>query len=369
MHIGIDARDVNYINKPGFEHYISNLIQALSRIDHKNRYTLFLDCELKREFPFSNENFKWRVLRFPHSFGWTQCRLPIDSIKFKPGIFFFTAHSVPFYRPYKSVVVIHDLIHLKDNTRPLWDRIRLKWLTREAIKNADHIIAISNFTKNQIQDFYNIKDNKISVVYHGNDERFKQINDIGKIDETKYRYKIKGDYILYAGTLRPYKNVNRLIKAFCQIKKEKRINHKLVIVGGKGWGYQNTFNLADNLELSREVIFTGFIDREDMPFLMNGASLFVMPSLREGFGFPAIEAMACGTPVLSSNVACIPEILGKGGYLINPFKEDDIANGMVKILEDRAFQKKLIANGLEQVKQFTWEKSAKKVLNIFYDLI
>lgn len=368
MHIGIDARDINYINKPGFEHYISNLIQALSRIDQENNYTLYLNCKLKREFTIANKNFKWRILRFPFSAGWTQCRLPLDSIKFRPDILFFPAHSLPFYRPYKSVVVIHDLLHLNDPSRPLWDRMRLKILTKKAIENASHIIAISHFTKNEIQQYYNIRESKISVVYHGNDNRFKQITDMDKISETKYQYKIKGDYILYAGTLRPYKNVNRLIKAFCRIKKEKKIEHQLVIVGGKGWGHEDTFNLVNRLGLSQEIIFTGFIEREELPLLMNGASLFVMPSLSEGFGFPAIEAMACGAPVLSSNVACIPEILGKGGYLINPLSEDDIADGMIKILEDRKLQKELIMNGLKRAKQFTWEKSAQKVLKIFTDL-
>jgi len=174
-------------------------------------------------------------------------------------------------------------------------------------------------------------------------------------------------YILYLGTLEPRKNVERLIEAFIQLKK-KQINEKLLISGIKGWDYQSIFDKVASLGVEKEIIFSGFIPNELIPFLYNGASAFVYPSLYEGFGLPVLEAMACGVPVVTSNVSSLPEVAGDAAILINPYSVDELADGIWRILSDEELRNQCIEKGIERAKSFTWERCAMETMKAFNEV-
>jgi glycosyltransferase involved in cell wall biosynthesis len=235
-------------------------------------------------------------------------------------------------------------------------------------KKASLVIAVSENTKIDVMKYLNIPEKKIRVIYHGVGDDFRKIEDGEYLKDRLDGMGIDYPYILYLGTLEPRKNVERLIEAFVQLKTGKQINEKLVISGIKGWGYQSIFDKVASLGIEKEIIFTGFVPNEFLPFLYNGASAFVYPSLYEGFGLPLVEAMACGVPVVTSNISSLPEVAGDAAILINPYSVDELADGIWRILSDEELRHQCIKKGIERAKSFTWERCAKNTLDAFNEV-
>jgi glycosyltransferase involved in cell wall biosynthesis len=236
---------------------------------------------------------------------------------------------------------------------------KLKFWTALSIKRASHLLTISEATKNDIIKYYGLRPEEITVAYPGYDkEIFKlPINKL-QIEKVKEKYQIKGDYVLFLSTLKPSKNIEGLLKAF-EILEAK--NLKLVVAGKKGWMFEEIFEKVKEFGLKDKVIFTDFIEEEDVPVLMAGAKVFVLPSFWEGFGIPVVEALAMGTPVVVSNVGSLPEIVKGAGILVDPYNPKDIAQGIKKAMEEKD---KLIAKGLEQSRQFDWLNCANQVMKV-----
>ena len=235
-------------------------------------------------------------------------------------------------------------------------------------ENASLIIAISENTKMDIMKYLHIPEEKIRTIYCGVGDEFRKIEDVRVLKSRLKGIGVGYPYILYLGTLEPRKNVERLIEAFIQLKKGKRIDEKLVISGIQGWGYQSIFDKVASSGIEKEVIFTGFGPNEFLPFLYNGASAFVYPSFYEGFGLPVLEAMACGVPVVTSNVSSLPEVAGNATILINPYSVDELADGIWRILSDEELRNQCIKKGIERAKSFTWERCAKNTLDVFNEV-
>ena len=181
------------------------------------------------------------------------------------------------------------------------------------------------------------------------------------------KYSITGSFILFVGNISPRKNILALLQAFNKLKK-RGIKHKLVIAGKKDQRYEQVLKTLNELNLGGEVIFTGYVPEEDLPKLYNAADLFVYPSLYEGFGLPILEAMACGTPVVASNVSSLPEVAGDAGLLVNPQDVDALTNAMYKVLTDDKLKESLIDKGLERAKFFSWEKTARETLEVYKEV-
>jgi glycosyltransferase involved in cell wall biosynthesis len=235
-------------------------------------------------------------------------------------------------------------------------------------KNASLIIAISENTKSDIVKYLHIPEDKIRTIYCGVGDEFRRIEDVQYLKSRLKGIGIDYPYILYLGTLEPRKNLERLIEAFIQLKKGKRINEKLVVSGLKGWGYQSIFDRVASSSIEKEVIFAGFVPNEFLPFLYNGASAFVYPSLYEGFGLPVLEAMACGVPVVTSNVSSLPEVAGDAAVLINPYSVDELADRIWRILSYEDLRNSCITKGIERAKSFTWERCAMETLKAFNEV-
>jgi glycosyltransferase involved in cell wall biosynthesis len=230
---------------------------------------------------------------------------------------------------------------------------------------ARHIIADSSATKDDLINFYGADPERITVVYLGREESLARITDPKIIAQTKAHYNIDGDYLLYLGTLHPRKNLVRLIDAFhMTLQAMQNDSLKLVIAGKKGWLYDKIFARVQTLGLNERVIFPGYVIDEAKPALLSGALAYVFPSLYEGFGLPILEAMACGTPVLTSNVSSLPEVAGQAALLVNPHDPAEITKGLTELITNPDLRCQLIEQGFRQIQKFSWAKAAGQVLEI-----
>jgi glycosyltransferase involved in cell wall biosynthesis len=280
-----------------------------------------------------------------------------------PDLLFVPAHVLPIVHPRRGVVTVHDLGYLYyPQAHRLLDRLYLDLSTRYSARAATHLIADSSATKHDLIERYGIEPYKITVVYPGYDEAtFQPVRDEEAIEAVKAKYDIAGDYILFVGTLQPRKNLIRLIEAYWKLEAG---SWKLVIAGKKGWLYQEIFRWVEELGLGKKVVFTGYVPEGGLPALISGARLFVFPSLYEGFGLPVLEAMACGTPVVCSNVSSLPEVAGDAAVLVDPLDVEGLAAAMERVLDDEDLRAELIERGFEQAKRFSWERCARETLDV-----
>lgn len=377
MKIWIDGYEANVPDRVGSGQVAIELLRNLAELDKTNHYTTLLPSAPLPDLPPRRNSWGYRVLR-PSKF-WTRIALPLALFKTKsrPDIFFSPTHYVPRFAPssVKRVVTIFDLAYehfpemfKKDD---LW---KLKNWTKYSIENADHIITISQSAKQDIINLYNVNEKKITVAYPGyRGDIFRPLKDQNKRLEILKKYQIQSNdrYIIYIGTIQPRKNLLRLMEAIKEIK-----DLKLVIVGKtkgqgrSGWMFEEIINYPKELGMEDRVIFTGFAPTEDLPFLLNGALAYILPSLYEGFGIPVVEAMSCGTPVIVSRISSLPEVVdnGKAGMMIDPYSVDDIRQGITKVVNNEKLRQELSKRGLEQAKRFEWQKMAKQVLTVFEGL-
>jgi len=375
MRIGIDASSL-VKEWTGIGIYTFNLLKNLFEIDRENEYRLFsyaLKGSLKYSFECGGSNATIYHYRIPGKLllkAWQWFDLPyIEMFLGRVDIFHSTNFLViPQYKG-RRIVTIHDMYFFiePEHTERFGGRYFLKTLP-ERIKGVDMVIAVSRNTKEDIMKFLGLPEERIRVIYEGVDESFKVIEDRGAIDRVKGRYRIEGDYLLFVGTLEPRKNLTRLIEAFSILKRVGRFPYKLVLAGKKGWAIDGLFRKVEDPNIKGDVIFTGYVTPEDLPYLYNGAEIFVSPSLYEGFGLPVLEAMACGCPVVTSRVSSLPEITGDAAILINPEDVEEIADGIRMVLEDRNLRDNMIMRGLQRVKDFSWGKTAKETLRLYKEM-
>lgn len=361
MKIGIDASRIARSEKSGTENYSLNLIKALAKIDQENYYVLYFN-ELPSFFEISQPNFASRVI--PASRFWTQLRLATELVLHPVDLLFVPAHTLPVLkRPgIRTVVTIHDLgAEYLANYHKYPDRIYLNWATRFAARFSDQIIAVSKATKADLRKRLGTDPRKINVVYEGVNREFYYKRDLAEVEIVRKKYGLRKKYLLFVGTIQPRKNLLRLIEAFAKT----HLGLDLVLAGQTGWLYGEILAAPKKFRIEEKVKFLGFVPSEDLPALYSGATAFVFPSLYEGFGLPILEAMACGLPVLTSNLSSLPEIAGGAALEVDPYKISDIAQGLITITNKTNLRESLIAKGQERVANFSWEKTAQETLAVF----
>lgn len=393
MTIGIDIRVLAKGTRTGIEEYVLNLLPRLLPLDppvgeagKKIKYKLFYNAlkKVKLDYPWLDlPNVELCEFKIPNRLFFASARYlgqpKID--KLLKGIdIYFNPHFfvAPVSPECKKVITFHDLSfehhpQLFSHRKILWQKFLMN--TKQEAKKADKIMADSFSTKEDLVNIYKIDPAKIKVVYLGVSKDFKPIKkDSPQLKKVRKKYSLPKPFILYFGTIEPRKNLILLIKAF-EALKEKTIwkgfegdvfsDLKLVIAGAKGWLYKDIFKEVENSKYKEDIIFTGFIEDKDKPHLYNLANLFVYPSFFEGFGFPPLEAMACGVPTIVSNASSLPEIVGDGAVMIDPYNVDELAFAIRKVLEDKDLRENLIKKGLKQAKKFSWDKTAQEVLRVF----
>lgn len=366
MLIGIDASRTTRAVRTGTEGYALHLIRALLRLDGGHRYRLYFN-QAPPPGLFPEGAYEARVIPFPRL--WTHVRLAIEVTRHPVDVLFVPAHVLPLVSAGRSVVTVHDLGYLAfpQAHRPL-DRLYLDFSTRWNVTRATRVLADSEATRRDLITRYRAPAEKIEVAYPGWDEALWRPVPQAQIAAVKARYGIAGDYILYLGTLQPRKNLVRLVRAFARLlgsdlaQAENRL--QLVLAGQAGWLAQEVFEAVRRLGLGSAVVFTGYVADEEAVALMSGAQAFVFPSLYEGFGFPVLEAMACGVPVVCSNVSSLPEVAGEAALLVDPMDVDALAQAIQRILTDAALRERLVAHGYRQVTCFSWERCACQVKDV-----
>ena len=359
--IGIDARFFGPKQK-GLGRYVQKLIENLEKTDLDNQYFIFLRKDNFLNYNPKNKNFK-KVLADYKWYGFKeQILFPFKIRKYKIDLMHFPHFNVPIFYFNPFIITIHDLILKRFPTRRASTLTPfLYWLKSlayqivifSAIKRAKKIIAVSNYTKNDILKYFKIKSDKIKVVYEGAPQRPR----LEKITSNSVSKK----YLLYVGNAYPHKNLERLILAFNKLIKEKKDLH-LILVGETDYFYRK---IKDKFLNSKQIIFTDFVSDKELVALYKNASVYVFPSLYEGFGLPPLEAMSCGAPVVCSQASCLPEILEDSAVYFNPKDINDIVEKIKYVLNNKDIQKKLISKGFQQVKKYKWEKMTQETLKIY----
>jgi glycosyltransferase involved in cell wall biosynthesis len=372
MDIGIDASRANRKIKTGTEWYAYDLLLELAKIDFKNRYFLYTPDELEGKLNKLPSSFREKVLTWSPKYLWTMLRLSYEMKNNPPELLFVPAHIIPFFSPGKTITTIHDVgfrrfPHLYSNLELKYHNFGLN----QAIKKASKIITISEFSKKEMIELCDIDPEKIKVVYQGfNSNKYRPITDKEEIDKVRSKYKLPKNYLLFVGRLNFKKNIPNLIKAFKRVILNKDFKDiKLVLVGQPETGYETIKKEIHDQNIRDKVIELGWTESCDMPYIMNGAQVFVFPSKYEGFGIPPLEAMSCKIPVAAANVASIPEVVGNAALLFNPDSPDDMAEKILELLENNALREKLVELGNNRVKEFSWPKCAKETLEVFNSLL
>ncbi len=389
MTIGFDASRAFEEKRSGTENYSYQLLRALLKIDRKNKYIVYV----RRQPILQGETFKGRPnvwvkqLRWPRL--WTQGGLALATWKDNLDLLFVPAHTLPVLRRsgLPTVVTIHGLEYeyLPEHYK-VPQKYYLTSSTRYAVNHSSQLIAVSQFTKDDLIRRLGAESEKITVVSEGVDaKRFGKKLSHAEKGKMHKDLGITSPYVLFVGVIQPRKNLVRLIEAFARLKKHEtktdignvnlgsrsETQHDdldslaLVIAGKLGWMYDDVLRMPGKLGVADQVKFIGFVEDEHLPVLFQEAELYVQPSLTEGFGLPVLEAMAARTPVVSSRAGALAEVVGNAGLLVEPTSVDELSEAMKLVLSSQELREGLVEKGLRRVKQFTWERTARATLSVF----
>jgi glycosyltransferase involved in cell wall biosynthesis len=371
MKVAVDARTV-LPNRSGVGNYVLHLIQNLKQVDPE---TIYYFLAQKKNLPllgdlaraedrfltlFSHENH-------PLSDFWEHFILPLRLTRMGIDVYHGPASLIPFRKDhYRLVVTIHDLVaFLFPETIPLKYGAYMRYLLRQAVKKADRIISVSYHTRQDLIKILKVPEKKIVVVHEAPSPIFRPHDRKAVQDRLKKRYGLSRKFIYHLGNIEPRKNLIRLLEAFTLVCRELGNEYQLVVSGQKGWLIRSLSRFLKDYPVRDQVFFTGYVPMEDIPMFMNAADLFVFPSLYEGFGLPVLEAMSCGTPVISSNRSSIPEIVGSAGVLVDPTDINDLAGRIIGLLRNPEERVRLSRLGLEQAARFSWPEAAGKTMEVY----
>lgn len=368
MKIGIDARMYGNAECTGIGTYIERMTNELFKIDQENEYVMFLRGEGFKKFVAPNSRVK-KVEVTPRWYSYQeQFTLPFSFAKEKLDLIHYPHFNSPILYPKKSVCTIHDITPLffPGHKMNAWHRrLAHKLVFQSTIKKASQVIAVSESTKQGIIDHFGLNPNKIKVTHEGVDERFKNIQNNGIISSVKQKFGITKPYIFFVGVWRNHKNIEGLIKAFNLLKKRHNIDHQLVLGGREDLHYTDIRKEIDKSDFKNDIITTGFIEDDELPVLYSAAEIFVVPSFIEGFGLIAIEAQKCACPVVSSNTSSLPEVLKDSAIFFDPQKPEEMAEQILKVLDNEQIRNDLIEKGNKNCERFRWRECAKQTLEIY----
>lgn len=359
LEIAIDASRTTTAQRTGTENYALQLIRAMLALDTPHRFTLyFRDSPPSGLFP-GNPRVTWRII--PWRRMWTHTRFAAELWRRRPDVTFVPAHTLPLSFPGPAVVTIHDLGYVYfPSAHPDPARRYLAWSTKHSAKRAARIIVDSLATARDLAAHYGVSENRINPVYPGVDESLAPVSDPAQLKLVRTRYNLPEHYLLFIGTLQPRKNIARIVQAYARWQAQQgNSDTALVLAGPQGWLYDPNWTAGVN-----GVILPGYIQDADIAALYTGARALVFPTLYEGFGFPVLEAMRCGTPVITSTSSSLPEVAGNAALLVNPRDTDAIAGAIDRIVKDQALQTELVRKGFEQAQHFTWQNTAEQTIQV-----
>jgi len=366
VRIGIDARLTHY-RQAGISRYTIQLVEALARLDPTDEF-LLLQSFRSREALVEHPSFVRRSLYTPAHHRLEQYTLPVEISKFGLDVLHSPDFLPPFRRNCRSIITIHDLAFLLYPHFLTKDSARYYGQIDEAVRRTDAIIAVSEATKDDIVRLLGVPESRVTVVYEAASSVFRPIDKQQAGSHVRERFGVRGDYAFFISTIEPRKNVPTLLKAFRKLLNDYRLDLQLVLAGEKGWLYDEVFQLVTDLDLVDHVVFAGRVSTSELVSLYNAAQVLVAPSIYEGFGLTPLEAMACGTPAIVSNVSSLPEVVGDAGLLVDPYDVEQLAVAMWRAVTDSELRKSLITKGLKRASFFSWDRAARETLELYHRL-
>jgi glycosyltransferase involved in cell wall biosynthesis len=376
MKIGIEAQRIFRQKKHGMDMVALELIRNLQLIDTENEYVLFIKPDVDDSVIKETPNFK--IVRLKGGFYpfWEQIALPKAAKKQGCQILHCTSNTAPLFTSIPLVVTLHDIIYMESSypkimkgTGTLYQKFGnayRKLFVPRIIKKSSKIITVSNFEKNRIGQFFGMaNDNRLVAVYNGVSEHFKPITQPDVLQRVKEKYHLPDRFFFFLGNTDPKKNTKGTLKAFSDFLKKTGSDIQLVMLDYDRQELEAILNDIDDINLINRIILTGYVVNTDLPAIYSQCEIFLYPSLRESFGIPMLEAMACGVPVITSNTSSMPEVAGDAAILIDPFNPAEITDAMMQILEDKELRSNLIKKGLIRAAAFSWKAMAQNVLEIY----
>jgi glycosyltransferase involved in cell wall biosynthesis len=366
MRVAIDARKLHDF---GIGTYIRNLLRNLARIDRETEYVLLCrqaDMGVTRQL---GENFRAVLEPSPNYSIREQAHIPYLLLREKPDVYHAPHYVLPPLVPCRSVVTIHDTIHMMfpqylPNRGAYAYARTLMWT---AAKRSDRILTVSESSRRDIVRYFKVPPEKVVVIYNALDERFGAEPRPEEIARVRERFQLDHGFVLYVGNIKPHKNLVRLIEAFEALRRDGFDELKLLIIGDEITKWPELRRAVHRYKLHKHVRFLGFQSEETLAILYRLAAVFVFPSLYEGFGLPPLEAMASGTPVVTSNLSSLPEVAGDAALLVDPYDVAAIRDAIRRVLTEPALREDLRRKGLVRAKQFSWEQSVSRTRQIYLD--
>ena len=360
----------------GVGQYVRSLVDAMLAQDTHNQYSLITSGRPTEEHPFPvANNAHGRSIGIPDRYLnilWYRWRVPLYANYFTGPADIY--HGLDFGLPpisgkTRKIVTVYDLAFVEHPEAAVPSLVAyLNKVVPESVRQADVVAAISYATKQTLINHYNTPPEKIVVIPCGVAPHYQRVTDTTLLEATRQKFALKHPFVLSVGTLEPRKNHKGLIQAFYEAQQSKDGPAMLAIAGGKGWLYEETQQLVSKLHLEDKVHFLGRVTEQELLTLYSLAAVFAFPSFFEGFGIPPLEAMACGTPVITSNTSSLPEVAGDAALLIDPYDPHTIAEAINRILQDQPLREQLQQRGYQQVQRYTWAKAAEKLLSIYQQL-
>ncbi|MDP5157660.1 MAG: glycosyltransferase family 4 protein [Flaviramulus sp.] len=376
MKIGIEGQRLFRKKKHGMDMVALELIKNLQGIDKKNEYFIFVKPDEDSSVLHETSNFKIIELSGGPYPTWEQIALPKAAIKYGCEVLHCTSNTAPFFTNIPLITILHDIIYMESSffkiltssasTYQKFGNIYRKLVVPRVLKKSKKVITVSHFEKNRIGEFFGIKKNsKLDAIYNGVSEHFKPINDKAELNRVKHKYNLPDNFFFFLGNTDPKKNTKGTLKAFSDFLKKSNSDHKLVMLDYDNNELEKLLSEIGDKQLVNKIILTGYVINTDLPAIYSQCDIFLYPSLRESFGIPMLEAMACGVPVITSNTSSMPEVASDAAHIINPLKPEEITQGIIKILNDDAYNKTLCKKGLDRSKQFSWHNMAKDYLKLY----
>lgn len=372
MKIGIEAQRIFRPKKHGMDIYALELIKAIQKMDTQNDYVVFVkpDADVCLE---ESENMKIVTVKGVSYLDWEQISLPNAIKKAKIDLMHFTSNTASVNINCPFVLTLHDIIYLensfsKGSLYQMAGHFYRRWNVPKIVNNAQYIFTVSDFENQRIQQQFSNKQNQVKTIYNAYNQQFKLIEDVKSLEQIREKYCLPNSFIFFLGNQAPKKNMKRVLEAYSQYVTSNALPIDLVVAESSEEDIKSILKEINAENLMKHIVLTGYIPHKELPYLYNLATLFLYPSLRESFGIPIIEAMACGTPVITSNTSAMPEIAHHAAMLVNPAKSDEIANAIQKVLSNEKLYNHLKYSGLSRATEFSWENTAQETIKLYQSI-
>jgi glycosyltransferase involved in cell wall biosynthesis len=379
MRIGIEGQRLFRKKKHGMDMVALELINNLQKIDHDNEYYIYVARDEDKDCLQETDNFKIRVLEGGFYPYWEQVILPKAAKTDGCQLLHCTSNTAPLNASIPLVVTVHDIIYMEKSIPQIltgsgtpyqkFGNVYRRFIVPRIIKKSEVVITVSYFERKRMAEFFGMGDEKLRAVYNGVSPHFKPVKDEQALKDAKGKYNLPEKFFFHLGNTDPKKNTLGVIKAFAQFRRKTGLDIPLVMLD---------FDRAELLSMAKEsgdrsiiehIHLTGYVPNKELPAIYSQCEIFLYPSLRESFGIPILEAMACGVPVITSNTSSMPEVSGGAALLVDPYKPESISDAMIRLLNDADLRQDLIQKGFEQSAKFTWEAMARQVLDIYSEIL